>query len=171
MSDETPKLRVWWTTDGRWEHHVPPDAWLAADAAETDFSDALRAAGYDILHKVGDSGDFITDVEIETWAHSDGHLFVIISDCAGLLAEFFVSRIARVPFVVDKLPDLIRSFCIGDMLNELRTIRRAIVAWVRHGEGEDTIDQYGEATLDDRRRLNRLRQARRDAEIAKAAKP
>jgi hypothetical protein len=175
MSTETPNLYAWWTPDG-WTQSDAPEAYSVADQAKTGFDQSLEANGYRMLHKIGDSGQFITDVDIEVREHTDRHLYVGMGDCNGMLDEFFVAPQHHTPFMVDRFPGLIRDLASHEAASEWRTIRRAIVAFIRHGEGTDTIDEYGEYTFDDAKRAaaDRRRIAERKAaeeRAAKAAKP
>jgi hypothetical protein len=170
MSTEAPKVYAWWTPGG-WEQRPGPAEYAPVEAADTDIDEAMKAAGYHRLTKLGDAGNFETDYEVSVSVNApDQHLFVEMWGIDCQLCEFFVAAEHRAPFILDALPWMLATSAGTEIVNNLRAIRKTLVAFVRHGEGEGTIDEYGERTADDRRHADVVRRARQRAEAAAAAK-
>ncbi len=163
MPDDNSETVSWWTSEG-WRRLPPPAEYAAYTSAGAE--GAPKAFGYIQLAKFGDSdGETAVEVTISTVAE-DVHLFVEIWTYDSLLAAVFVAKAHREPFIVDKLPSLLRDFGIADYPSDLSRIRNAITAFIRHGHGERTIDEYGFVSLDEgRRQDDRFRKSR----AAKAA--
>jgi hypothetical protein len=70
---------------------------------------------------------------------------------------FFVAAEHHIEFYTSLLPELVRSYGIdqGSMM-----LRRAFLAFVRHGHGEDVISEDGDITKDRQREINRERTRR-----------
>jgi hypothetical protein len=166
---ERSKHWPWWTPAG-WEHDPAPDEFLPTLAAD-DIAPALEGAGYIEIARIGNAGDFETSYEVSVYFNRhDKHLYVDVSGDLAMWCEFFVQDLHRAAFFVDKLPALIGTIGNLESSRELRLIRRALISFIRHGEGESTIDADGLWTFDEQREQRANLRRRREAEAAKAAK-
>ncbi len=164
----------WWTPEG-WETRPPPQPWVIAtrqsEGERIDWRQAQRAAGYHEMCRFGDTDNYDTNADVKVYTcEQDQHLLIDVWACDYQLAEFFVSPHHRVPFMVDRLPQLVSALSSQllhpNLAEEVRKLRKAVIAFVRHGSGEHVIDDDGETSLDDRRRFNERRRAREQAEAA-----
>jgi hypothetical protein len=176
LSTEAPKLYAWWTPGG-WENLPAPEPFPIPEQVTIGWDEAFSAAGYSTVIQAGDTSDYNTSTEVKVSVQTDGHLHIAMWAVDTFLAEFFVAEAHRVSFIVDRLPTLLRDFAHHEAAIEMRRITKAILAFIRHGHGEDTIDEDGEFSRDDRIRAaeqrahRRARETREAAEAAKAAKP
>jgi hypothetical protein len=136
-----------------------------------DDADRLKAAGYDYGAAQGE--EFETAFELEAWCFTPkegdqdlSHYMVQVGDWSMILAQFFVEAAHADMFFASWWMEAVARSNAGRMAEMSARMAAAVVAFVRHGHGEDTIDEYGGTTLDDARRHANAR-ARRSA--AKAA--
>jgi hypothetical protein len=157
------QLRAWWTSGG-WERAPAPAQFQAADMEVGDFDRALEAADYHLMVQLGGSLELY---ELKVWrSRTDQHCYVDLWDVEGEWSSFFVSSGHADAFIIDKLPMIMQALAAVQISDELRKIRRTLVAYVRHGQGTDTIDEYGEDTEDDTRRRRREWYRRQEAKAA-----
>jgi hypothetical protein len=165
--------KSWWTPNG-WVRSPPPPPFLASIELEDAqvWDEVLAKNGYNKLHQFGDSA-LETVIDVTVWRHADEHLIVAVSDCDRMLAEFFVSDVHSTQFIVERLPILLSGY--GLIETELSTIRKTLIAFVRHGHGVRTIDRYGEESLEEMdesaERWREAKAKRAAAERAKAETP
>ena len=122
--------------------------WDALDATPgLLYERGMSNGGYDILVRISDE---VGDLEgiLCVRRHSDGHLWVEYCPACPMV-EFAVASTDAAAFVVDRLPTMLLAAEAGLQTYALQTLSRAVVAFVRHGQGRDTIDEYGTETLDD----------------------
>jgi len=133
----------------------------------------LKEAGF----KESYSGD-ITDVEeiggsgvhiYETDEYPPKIIFVELWNESSEIGRFFVRQEFVTMFYATWLPEFKarRSTCI--IADEMIKIRQALIAFIRHGKGRDTIDVYGQ-TLDDREMWHERSMELRRQKAEKAAK-
>lgn len=161
MTDDNSATVSWWTPDGWIQESTPPQF----AAYETSKEGGPEAFGYRKLQQFGDADQ--TTVEIIISFQAD-HWLVEIWSIETRLCVLFVRPVHYAVFVVDKLSALLRDFGIIDYPSELSRIRKAVIAFIRYGHGERTIDEDGYSSRDDDIRLQQ-RMAR--ARAAKAATP
>jgi hypothetical protein len=168
VTEVVPRQYSWWTPT-RWERQPSPWQYRAVEEANIDLSEAMEAAGYTRVTTIGNAGDFVTEHEINVWSSGApvGHYYVELWDGNAQLAEFFVASEYRVAFFIDKLPEIAGSFGQHELAAEARLLRRALVAFVRHGHGESTISEDGEQSYDDAVRTRWRLAERRAAQARK----
>lgn len=145
MSDDKSEIVSWWTVDG-WQWRPAPAEYQTYTQSETG---DLEAAGYVACHRFGHPDE--TSIELTLYAvpFKVDHYLVDIWVNDGQLAAVFIEKPFLVPFVVDKLPALLRDFGIADHPSDLSRIRKAVVGFVRHGHGRTTISESGDRTRED----------------------
>jgi hypothetical protein len=148
-----------------------PAEYLPVLATEIDIYKAMEAAGYWRLAKLGNASDYETEFEILIFTHHEGrHLFVELWSGDYQACEFFVGMENRAPFMVEALPKLMHPLLSAEFAREMRAIRKTLVAFVRHGQGTDTISEEGDWTLDEERQEQRNRRAAAQRKAEAAAK-
>ena len=175
MSAAEHQPMSWWTPEG-WETRPPPEPWVIANSGEDgiDWRQARRAAGYHEMCRFGNTTDYETtaDVGVFTCEH-DQHLLVELWAADYQLAEFFVSPRHRVAFLVDRLPLLVSNLSsqmsYPSVAEEVRKLRKGVIAFIRHGSGEHVIDDSGETSIDDRRRFAEQQRYEKQRKAAAAA--
>jgi hypothetical protein len=140
----------WWTPQC-WLQLPEPEKWRLANSIEGALDSARIASGYRKAHTFGDEVG-TNAVEVTIWRCADEPTVVELWDIGEQLTEFFVEQQHLAAFMVDKLPKIISAFATADAAARLDDIRTAIIAFIRHGHGETTINETGTHTLDDRRR-------------------
>jgi hypothetical protein len=138
-----------------------------------DWLEILAAAGYEDQADAGEQ--FETAFELEAWrfAPKDGdpdpeHYMVQVGDWTMILTQFFVAVTDADAFFATWWMDAVARSNAGRVAEMSSRVAKALVAFVRHGHGEATIDEYGDTTLDDTRRYT---DARRRKAAAKPAGP
>ena len=128
----------WWRPDG-WVEMPTPVPFVAALDAEKQtgakWHDSLRGAGYHRLFSYGCTNEYETAFEITVFSH-EKHLLVEVLSTEALIVEFFVDGMKRAAFLADKLPTMLSGYLHIEMAAELQRLRKAVVAFVRHGSGE-----------------------------------
>lgn len=149
--DAAPKLRSWWSPAG-WTEAPGPDAYeraISAPATGRDWAEETREAGYTREGpETPEGGEFSAAGEICIHRHVD-HLHVEVWDISGTNAEFFVAARDIAAFRMTLLPPMLQAMAAVWQADELRTIRRAIVAFARHGHGSDVISASGHENRDE----------------------
>lgn len=149
MSDTSEsKIASWWTPHG-WRQASEPERWRRLQQV-TDWAVAMAAAGYRRAHDF--NGDELRNaVNVTVW-RSDAEAYVELWDISEELTSFFVEKQHLPAFMVDKLPQMIGAFAAVDTAANLAQLSKAIVAFIRHGHGKQTISEDGYRSLDDTRR-------------------
>lgn len=160
------RTAAWWTPTG-WQESPEPPAFASIPPESTDWADTLAQAGYASVTALEDIGPESYGVAVYSNDLADMHLYVELSDVMGLWTSFFVSRIDRPAFFVDKFPALSQMLRHTAIADDIAVIRTALIAYIRHGEGESTIDPHGWETLDDRRARQERQETRRQAAARK----
>lgn len=166
MSGPTrPATRSWWSPAG-WSQAPGPEpfeATLFSDVPSdsSDWDTELRRAGY--FREGGvvpDESEISSAGYIAIYRHSD-HLAVETSDLNGGTSLFFVKGENIAAFRAVLLPPMVQAAAAAWMAEEMRIIRRALVAFVRRGHSTDTINEDGTQDRDEWLREMAARQARR----------
>lgn len=145
--DAVPTLRAWWSPAG-WTEAPEPDAYKQAENDTRDPVEALLAAGYFRQGPEAPEGsEFSAAGELCIYKHAD-HLYVEVYDSRGS-TEFFVAARDDAAFRMTLLPPMLQAMAAVWQADELRIIRRAIVAFVRHGHGSDVISASGHESRDE----------------------
>lgn len=168
-SGEKKDSRAWWSPSTI-TMAPPPEAWATYLVLEDlDESKAMKSVGYDLAASPRYDDDDIYCLFV--WKHDDGHLFVEMRDFLDReMMLFFVQPHHAPAFFMEKLPVLLKMINDSAISMQLRRIATTLTAFVRHGEGEMTIDESGLVSRDEylRRREKRevRRREKREAEAA-----
>lgn len=162
-------LVAWWSQAGVTMGPKPPQY-----PDEPPAEDWMEKAGYAKVLTLGDSGCLETDISLDVQAFrnfrsNDHHLIVTIWSIEAELTEFFVNRENSAAFYLMKLPELAAMISAEPLIDNVRRIRKAVVAYARHGQGRRTIDEEGEVSLDQEERSRERR--RRREQMAGASGP
>ena len=151
---------TWWTPQG-FTTGEPPAAYAELRGSRRE----PKEVGYELIIQPRDE---FSDLQVMIYTHKD-HLHVQVwnHDCA--LSEFFVARSDEDLFFATWYVEFRRSAAQVNQAECLERIARTLTAFVRHGHGEDTIDEFGEESRDDENRRVRLWEAKQ-ARKAKEAK-
>jgi hypothetical protein len=143
--------------------------------AQDDWYGVMKENGYHKMIVFGDTDNYHTSVSMSLHQHTPTkHLYVDVWGQDYCLAEFFVEPLFCAAFIVDKLPSLVHGYGLQDdnpLVGEMKLLRKAFAAFVRHEHGTHVLDEEGDETLEERQARNerwRLRQ-KRDEEAKKAA--
>jgi hypothetical protein len=137
----------WWTVNGWMEGIIPvPHAEMLADSMETDWQKLLSKAGYALRAKGGDEFDTF---EIEIWGHKSDYLYVNIMHMGEEVSNFFVATKDQDAFFAEWYPKFVFQTCMLELRAELYKLVKTAVAFVRYGQGEETIDRGGVYSRDD----------------------
>jgi hypothetical protein len=153
---------AWWTPDGCRYADVPSDYQAAIDYATEsgcDWYTAMQRFGWHEVAKwgvVSDASFNTTNDEIRVFCSSGnrsapltGIYYVVLDNIYGSPLELMVAPEHRAAFMLDKLPALIGALQGQEIAAELRMLRRAFAAWVRHGQGTNTLSINGDKNSDD----------------------
>jgi hypothetical protein len=150
---------TWWTGDA-WVKGSEPEPF----ASMQEISDeTLSEAGYDSVI----FGEEAWPYTIEVHDNADAKHLLVVLDCPHVkwLTTFFVSHSNLAAFYVDKLPSMVSAFAANAGAEATQRLTKAIIAFIRHGHGESTIDEFGAQTLEERRAAierTRLRRLQRE---------
>lgn len=140
----------WWTPHG-WRRLPEPERWRKVkqvDTTNTAWADAMTAIGYRRAHDFNED-EVKNAINVTVW-RSDAEAYVELWDISEELTHFFVEEQHLPAFMVDKLPQMIGAFAAVDTAANLAQLNKAIVAFIRHGHGKQTITEDGFRSLDDR---------------------
>jgi hypothetical protein len=141
-----PKEMSWWSPLG-WKRQAPPPSYVEVFDSEELLTEARGKAGYEeVGPRVEDDG---TQLEYKLFKHTDGHLVVELYDGGSCIAEFFVADEDVAPFFVEKYPSLIAATVSAEKISNERALLKTLIAFVRHGHGKNTIDQFATEDSDD----------------------
>ena len=163
-----------WTPDG-WRRAPLRDDARELMSAQGDWNEALKVNGYNEWATFGGDDPYTTTNSLKLYRHDETkHLYIEVWGGDYCLAEFFVERNFITPFIVDRLPDLVRGYGLQDdqaVVAEMKLLRKVFAAFVRHEHGTHVVDEDGEETMEERHARNeRLRLHRERQEEAKRAK-
>lgn len=143
------KAVCWWTQNG-WCWDSPPDAYVQWLADEGDYANAARRAGYTMLISgFPPEDEYSVAGSITVWQHA-AHLLVERWDCDTRNVAFFVAHADIPAFRSTLLPQMMQAQAAIWQAEEMRRLRRVFTAWVRHGAGERTVDEYADRDRDER---------------------
>jgi hypothetical protein len=142
----------WWTPQGFVRREMPPAfrAFLE-NGNDDDWERGLADAGHEKRHLFS-NGKF-PGLEIRIYRHwlgMESHLYVAVGDTNDgssgyrCLSEFFVSERDVNAFFASWYVAFVRSAAQSEQAESIARIAKTLVAFVRHGHGTDTIDEYGE---------------------------
>ena len=168
MEQKSAQTYSWWTSAGFVQAPASaPYAQLEATAKPgADWGALLRDAGY---RHTADFGGETTPISSKIWTHQDRHLLVEIWNEYESLSMFFVANTDAAAFFATWYPVFLAQAAIVIHAEALSQIATTLVAFVRHGHGEDVIDRWGEQTLDNVREREQIRSAERVRKQQRAA--
>ena len=144
-----PEMVSWWSPDIGWRQDGAPAAHVALHAqpagASLDYAgagyeregyafppeEAYSAAGHMIVRSAGDH------LRVETW------------DSNAQTSLFFVAADDAAAFRATLWPAMMQAAAAVWQAEETRIMRRAMVAFIRHGAGKMTIDPHGDQDRDE----------------------
>jgi hypothetical protein len=153
------KKALWWKVGEGLVYREFPASFLAflGDTTQT-----FQEAGYSILTGYGDEEDKdIFGSKIYLHKGEDYYL-VEIRDFSLCYVRIFVTEAEKDDFFAKWYFDFLARAASINQTASLARITRSLTAFIRHGTGEDTIDEGGEQTLDD---VRRWREARRKEKV------
>lgn len=177
------KGAIWWTPTG-WKTGPVPAAYTAMDAdpegAGMDYTKLMDRHGYTsrAIHATQEEFAYLDyTVRINQGNKKEDrprHLWVeVMIEQDGGLSEFFVAHEHEKLFWIEKWPALLEICNRTVVLDDLRSYVKAFVAFVRHGHGEEVIDEYGTKNMEDtqreRERFARMREEKRKYEQKRKA--
>ena len=171
MAEYPDNLPVcWWTPAGYETAALPPSFVQACkmDNDQQDWNADMRSAGYEALDSNDPEG---SSYGVKAWRYraTRPHLLVELWDFNGQLAVMCVEWRYQAAFLFDKWPALLRN----QRGIEEASPTKAIIAFIRHGHGESTINEEGTENFEERQArldLQAHRKAQRD-KAKKAAAP
>lgn len=150
-----PAMVTWWTPLG-WETDIEPPAYTAFRASPGTESD-YQENGYKVqIPAFPPADEYSAAGALVVWRHAD-HLMVSMWDRDQEGSVFFVVRPWIAAFRATELPRLMQAMAAVWQAEEVRVLRRAVVAFVRHGQHESTIDEMGTMDRDEAALEARLR--------------
>ncbi len=161
---EDQRVVSWWTPEG-WITALEPLAYTKAITSEKVMSNwygVLTQEGFVQLEGYGDKND---RHQISVWKSGDGELYVTLSGITESFASFFVGAVYRDAFYADRYPKLVLAAAAAMQADALKVIAKTLLAFVRHGQGRTTIDEFGWRSADDMADERAAADARRDAQI------
>jgi hypothetical protein len=169
MSDETigpvqesDKQATWWRA-GRFVRAEEPEAFTRSWTSKiNNWEKSLEDVGYMRIHSYGGESELLS---IKVWWHrQQEHYLLDVSYNSDGISVFFVSAEDQPEFFATWYVGFIRDATVTNQGRHLETIAKTLTAFVRHGHGEETIDEYGESSLDDdRRRFEEFERERQEA--------
>ena len=135
-----------------------------AEAVKLDFSSEeigdrswksiLKKVGYEpIFWWTGYFEKAETQSEVGAYLHADGHLAVEVSTDEHLHQHRFFAEARWAPAcIATELPRCVNVLASIEAAQATVHLDRTVRAFVRHGQGERTVDEWGYQTLDERRR-------------------
>ena len=157
---------------GYTEARKRPEAYEAAVKLDADtirggdnssWRKILQQHGYSLVFSWNGTREICsTSSEIMAFRHETGHLVVeVISEEHYVSYPWFVEARWASACLASELPRLMAQYSAAEGDLSLNLLDKTIRAFVRHGQGERTIDEYGGTTLDERRREMEYDRARR----------
>ncbi len=154
MNGAAPEPRVgsWWSPEGWKRAAWPPLYQEAHDAEDGDWEEGFSARGYrEEYGAVPAESDNAAIGNLVLRGHAD-HLAVETWDTPTMVSVFFVA-VADVPaFRATLLLSMTQAMATAWLAEETRLLRRAMVAFIRHGSGKTTISSDGWVDKDERER-------------------
>jgi hypothetical protein len=144
----------------------PPPAYTALwlDEMERDWEKLLAKHGYRLNGSIGE--EEFSLVKVTIWEHQDGHVLADHHVGGSWSIVFFVRAEGVGAWSLDGYLKLVQAYVQVEQADALSRLSKSVIAFIRHGHGEDTIDEYGEWSEDDHRR--RLEQQAREQQKGKA---
>jgi hypothetical protein len=148
----------------------PPPAYAALwnDETETDWEKLLDKHGYEPKGRIGQEFSLINVI---IWRQQEDELLMVEHDIAGGYPDitFFIRADDVGAWSLDGYIKLVQASAQADQAAALSRLSKSIIAFIRHGHGEDTIDEYGDWSLDDQIQVRELRELRARAREKKEA--
>jgi hypothetical protein len=154
MNEQSSKTETWWTPDG-WHQDAAPASYSATEK-ETDYEKALTLAGYQRWAQYGTEFD---QLQISLY-RGDRHWLVDISNETGGLGIFFVAQAYESAFFATWYAQFLQDAALVNGYDPLCRIAKTLTAFVRHGHGAETIDEFGHMDKDDKRAALRAKEFR-----------
>ena len=120
----------------------PPPAYTALwnDETERDWDKLLAKHGYERKGTIG--GEFSL-IDVTIWQHRDGHVLVDHHVAAGWSIVLFIRPDDVGAWSLDGYLKLAPAYAQAEQAAALSRLSKSIIAFIRHGHGEETIDEFG----------------------------
>ncbi len=155
MSDDTapePRIGSWWSPSGWTRAPWPTPYQEAHDAEDGDWDENFRARGYrDEGGAAPDGTDNAAIGNLVLRRHAE-HLAVETWDTGTMVSLFFVAGDDVPAFRATLLLSMVQAMATAWLAEETRLLRKAAVAFIRHGGGKGTISSDGWVDKDERER-------------------
>ena len=145
----------WWTASG-WQKKAAPEVYRDMFLkAETDWEKLLQETGYKSRAYYGGKFDplqiKVYECRTEEHPYPVLHLFVEIWDESEgqNVSLFFVEAEDEKIFFATWYPNFLKEAAALQQAIALERIAKTLTAFVRHGHGDDTIDEFGHQSYDD----------------------
>lgn len=156
---------TWWTPEG-FSQSSPPAEYTNME--DGDWNELLKKAGYEEVAEYGE--DIASAGKITVYCQeSDSHLLVTTETVLGWPSQFFVANQNRNSFFATWYPDYIAKVALVNKLDEFGNLAHALIAWIRHGHGIETIDEHGEYNFEELLRIEKGMRELRRKQAEKAA--
>jgi hypothetical protein len=147
----TTTLATWWTPQG-FVFQDPPPAFLATCEPGSDWGKWLKDAGYESIASCGEEKE-CPQLEVRVYRHrKEAHLFVDVWNWNGGLGDFFVTEQFKTVFFATWYVEFVRGIAQIEQAEQIMAIAKSLVAFVRHGHGRSTIDEFGLESYDEAER-------------------
>lgn len=138
-----PEVMSWWSPAG-WTRQAPPEPFVKASVA--DLPSVWEEEGYSRVLMMDDDESWLN---YSLWRNKDGHLHIQVWTGETCVEEFFVRGPDVAAFCVEKLPSMLNGAAALSGIERDRRLLKTLIAFVRFGHGEDTIDDMGHNDRDD----------------------
>jgi hypothetical protein len=164
MNDEIKDLKTWWKA-GDFLLAPAPCAYSSLPAGNIpNWPSALKNAGYTNFAHYGDEFD---PLSVKVWRYQpENHLLVEIWNESNGLSLFFVAAPDSDMFFATWYVSFVRDATVARQRDVFDRIAKILIAFVRHGHGPDTIDEYGDESLDEyEHRREREKAKQKDGDV------
>ena len=110
------------------------------DETERDWDKLLAKHGYERKGTIG--GEFSL-IDVTIWQHRDGHVLVDHHVAAGWSIVLFIRADDVGAWSLDGYQKLAPAYAQAEQAAALSRLSKSIIAFIRHGHGEETIDEFG----------------------------
>jgi hypothetical protein len=151
MNETQSTLGTWWTVEG-FSKAAKPEVFSTLPKTGV-VDEILKAAGYKCGLRYGGEFDAL---QLEIYRHKiERHLLVYINNEDGGLAFFFVSLDDTAAFFATWYPQFLTNASLVAQRDKLERIATTLTAFVRHGHGLETIEEYGDRSQADEQQNSR----------------
>ena len=144
-----PEMVSWWSPDTGWSRRAPPPAHVALLAQPDGLPLDYEAAGYEREGYAFPPEEAYSAAGHMVLRSARDHLRVETWDSNAQTSLFFVASCDVAAFRATLWPAMMQAAAAVWQAEETRVMRRAMVAFIRHGAGKMTIDPHGDQDRDE----------------------